>query len=113
MGTNKITTINMTCDKCGANLDVDIEHLQAYCPYCGTKLLIDVSQMSDIINKKEQTKQKEMKYDHNYKILNTILDYRERKNIQRDQERNKTGIFAMVFMIVLLLFCALMALLSQ
>ena len=103
----------MTCDKCGANLDVDLEHLQAYCPYCGAKLLIDVSQMADIINKKEQTKQKEMKYDHNYKILNTILDYRERKNIQRDRERNKSAIIGFSILIFVFLLCAFMAYLCK
>ena len=50
----------MECPNCHAGLEIDIEHMQAYCPYCGTKLLFDLDQMNHIIAEKEKTKRFEM-----------------------------------------------------
>ena len=33
--------INMRCVNCGAELEIDAERKQAYCPYCGVQLLLD------------------------------------------------------------------------
>ena len=46
----------MECPNCHAALDIDIEHMQAYCPYCGTKLLFDLDQLNQIFAEKEKTK---------------------------------------------------------
>ncbi len=33
--------IKLTCDKCGASLNIDPDNRIAFCPYCGAKLLIN------------------------------------------------------------------------
>ena len=33
--------INLKCESCGAELELDLEKKIGFCPYCGTKLLID------------------------------------------------------------------------
>ena len=48
--------VELTCNSCGAALNVDIDGLQAYCPYCGKKLLFDLDQMELILAEKERTK---------------------------------------------------------
>ncbi|MEY8420022.1 hypothetical protein AALA83_12200 [Oscillospiraceae bacterium 44-5] len=48
--------IKLTCNNCNAPLEVDIDNLQAYCPYCGQKLLFDLEQMERVLAEKEQTK---------------------------------------------------------
>ena len=47
----------MKCPNCNAGLEIDIEHLQAYCPYCGTKLSFDFDKLNEIMLEKEKTKQ--------------------------------------------------------
>ena len=47
----------MKCVNCSASLDVDIDNLIAFCPYCGQKLLFDVQQLSEILKEREHTKQ--------------------------------------------------------
>ena len=48
--------IRMECPNCKASLDINIEKLQAFCPYCGTKLLFDFEQINQILIEKEKTK---------------------------------------------------------
>ena len=48
--------VELTCNSCGAALNVDIDGLQAYCPYCGKKHLFDLDQMELILAEKERTK---------------------------------------------------------
>jgi DNA-directed RNA polymerase subunit RPC12/RpoP len=52
--------IKMKCSHCGANLELDLDNLMAYCPYCGEKLLIDVGQLKDVLVEREKTKQREV-----------------------------------------------------
>lgn len=55
--------IKMECPNCHAGLEIDIEHMQAYCPYCGTKLLFDLDQINHIIAEKEKTKRYKIKQE--------------------------------------------------
>jgi DNA-directed RNA polymerase subunit RPC12/RpoP len=50
--------IKMKCSNCGADLELDLDHLMIYCPYCGEKLLIDVGNYDNVLVEKEKTKQK-------------------------------------------------------
>lgn len=50
--------IKLKCDNCNAVLDVDINKMIAYCPYCGQKLLID---NNTLFKEKEKTKRKKLK----------------------------------------------------
>lgn len=60
--------IQMKCSNCGAPLDINLDHLQAYCPYCGQKLLIDIDKLNEIIAEKEKTKRTQMTVDRDVKI---------------------------------------------
>lgn len=104
----KVTMVSLTCVKCGANLDVDIDHLQAYCPFCGTKLLIDVGQMTDILEKKEVTKQKMIKYERDLVLADSLLNHRERAEIQRNKEKNQAAVIGIIIFVMLFLVCFLM-----
>lgn len=54
--------IDCTCKKCGASLELDIDDIKMFCPYCGDKLMFDISSedLVEIIKEKEETKRKEM-----------------------------------------------------
>lgn len=70
--------INLTCEKCGADLELDLDHITAYCPYCGNRLMIDVANLDKILLEREKriTAEKELE---NYKDR-TIFD--EKRNIK-------------------------------
>ena len=48
--------IVMKCNNCNAQLEIDLDHLQAYCPYCGQKLMMDFDQLGHVLSEKEKTK---------------------------------------------------------
>lgn len=52
----------MNCPACGAGLELDIDNLISFCPYCGEKLLVDPVAFKDVLVEKERTKRIEMKY---------------------------------------------------
>lgn len=51
----------MNCNSCGAPLDIDLDRLQAFCPYCGEKLLLELDQLDKIIKETETTKRVKLK----------------------------------------------------
>lgn len=48
--------VNLRCDSCNAQLEVDLDNLMTYCPYCGRKLLIDIDHIDEILKEKEKTR---------------------------------------------------------
>ena len=72
--------VRLKCQNCGSSLDLDMDHLIAYCPHCGQKLLFDVDQIGNIIIEKEKTKQQEIKYKHNIDTKK-MKEERDRKYI--------------------------------
>ena len=52
----------MNCPACGAGLELDIDNLISFCPYCGGKLLVDPVAFKEVLIEKERTKRIEMEY---------------------------------------------------
>ncbi len=77
--------VQMKCQNCNENLELDLDHLTAFCPYCGTKLLIDADSIGDLLIAREETKQK-------------LLDRAREMDIQKSARRDRS--FVKVFMIV-------------
>lgn len=102
--------IHMKCQNCGANLDLDLDHLMAFCPYCGEKLLIDVDKLHEVliakeetkqVLAKEQTKQKELEVDNKIKYDNFQYELEKRKDEEDWEGAKKWGlrfILIIVFM---------------
>lgn len=57
--------IDCTCKKCGASLELDIDDIKMFCPYCGNKLMLDISSedLVEIIKDKGETKRKELEIE--------------------------------------------------
>lgn len=68
----------MNCNSCGAPLDIDLDRLQAFCPYCGEKLLLELDQLDKIIKETETTKRAKMKEEHETQRLK--MQYNETRN---------------------------------
>lgn len=80
-------TIEMKCKKCGADLILDLDHLQGYCQYCGEKLLIDIENLQPLLIEKEKTKQtfikektKRFKINNKNKSNEKYYDYKLEKS---------------------------------
>lgn len=93
-------SFSLQCENCGSSLELNFDHLMAFCPYCGNKLLIDVSQLGSIVAAKEKTKREEQKTErerertlqqklqHEYNLERIRIEAETQK--QLEQERAKT-----------------------
>lgn len=88
--------IDCTCKKCGASLELDIDDIKMFCPYCGNKLMLDISSedLVEIIKDKGETKRKELEI--------------EEKKIQIEAEKqdniNDIKSSGLAFLILLIIF---------
>lgn len=56
--------VELTCENCGAQLEVDLDRMIAYCPYCGQKLMINLDRMDTVLAEREKTKRLQMAYTY-------------------------------------------------
>lgn len=100
--------VQTTCNKCGAQLDIELDHLQAYCPYCGTKLLMDFDKLDRVLTEKEKTRRT---IEHEVQLTKrTQMEYQyesqkyDSANKQKDKERNHQiiGLVTTLLFLVLL-----------
>ncbi len=91
-----IRMVNLSCLKCGMSLDVEASHVQRYCPSCGGKLFISVNQMIDILDEKQEIRQKGVKYATLMSDVNIV----ERERSTKFDIR----VFVITFLITLLIF---------
>ena len=68
--------VQLKCLDCGAQLNLDLENIQAFCPYCGAKLMIDSVTLAKLLSEREKTKQVEIK---------------EQEITKRMQDNNRAG----------------------
>lgn len=101
--------IKMDCDNCGAQLEIDLDHIQLFCPYCGQKLLMDGSNLSKIITEKEKTKRTitqeehhtrrtQMAYDHEDRVLEKTL---KAKSLESNLPTLIIGVVILVLFIII------------
>jgi len=66
------------CANCGAQLEIDLDNIITFCPYCGSKLMIETDQLGRIISEKEETK-RQFIHEANKTIRSkNKLDFEER-----------------------------------
>ena len=71
--------INPDCKKCEATLEINLDKLQAFCPYCGSRLMIDVDKFDSLfkemeITKREQIRETEKTKRAKYEYLSKVED---------------------------------------
>ena len=85
----------MRCNSCGQQLDIDLDNLQAHCPYCGQKMMIDFEQLSVVLQEKEKTKQ--LADQESNKTKRTQMAYEhEAKEHDKDWKRKVIGAIGIV-----------------
>ncbi len=108
--------IKLNCQNCNGMLEVDIDNLIAYCPYCGQKLLFGVEQMNAILKEKEKTKRaqeitkKEQEKTKRSEEATKRLEMEHRYKEREDKRNNKKdvvaliGAIAFIFVVISLMF---------
>lgn len=76
--------VKLSCSNCNAQLNIDLDHLQAFCPYCGQKLMIDFDQLGRVLSEKEKTKRAFNKEEEKTKRIQLEHEYQERKEKRDD-----------------------------
>lgn len=80
--------ISLTCDKCGATLEVDLDQGYGFCPHCGNQVYTDFS--DEVLIEKEKTKRKKIDY---------IL-HRDKQKNKSESEESGIIIFCQVFLMI-------------
>lgn len=70
--TGNVRMVNLSCRKCGMSLDCDASHMQAFCPNCGGRLFITVSQVMDILNGRKEMKESKVMYSKDLRLRETV-----------------------------------------
>ena len=100
--------IKMNCQNCNGQLDFDLDKMQTYCPYCGQKLLFDVSQLEVVLKEREKTKREQEKTKREEEKTKQILLEHEYK--EREEKRAIKVVFGcFLFVLLLSAFCFIMA----
>ena len=72
--------------------------MQAYCPYCGQKIIIDVDNLDKIYEEREISNRIRMEYE-----------YQERKDIREEKQKISFIIFLTCLCIIAVMFCIYVA----
>ncbi len=101
--------IKINCQNCHESFDLNLDDMQHFCPYCGSKLLFDSNQIKHIYSRKEKSSYIEEKFrceQEKTKRTQLELAYQERKETQ-DREiylKILTGCAAIMLFFIGLLF---------
>lgn len=81
----KIYSIN--CPNCGSTANIDFDNPQSFCGSCGSKIMLDINQIKDLLMAKELTKQEVEKTRRE-----TEKTRREVEKTRREEEKTKRKI---------------------
>ena len=101
--------IKMRCQNCDGMLDINLDNLQVYCPYCGQKLMMDFEQLGQVLAEKEKTKRAFDKEEHITKRAQMAYEYEERKK-SKDWKRDALiglGGIGICFLVMFIIFNAI------
>lgn len=80
----------MTCQNCGGTIELDFDHLISYCPYCGSKLMIDIANIDEVLKEREKTKRIRIK--------------NESDNLKNNNRTNLVKLYLLIWIISLMVF---------
>lgn len=112
-------SFSMKCENCGATLDLDLDNLLAYCPYCGNKLLIDVSQLGQILTEREKTKREEqrtkqaqerteqLRYQKEVELEKIRMETESKERIEKRKSKAGSAVFIFLGFVAFLFFILL------
>lgn len=81
--------VEAKCQNCHADLEVDLEHLQATCPYCGKKLILEFDVDRFLENKEETIREKERLKEESIQKEKAYKFYERAKKAEAKQRREE------------------------
>lgn len=97
--------VELTCQNCHAQLEMDLDKMLVYCPYCGKKLGVEIDDLSKVLLEREKTNRDKVKRE--YDIQEKKLDF-EQKETSKIRD-HKSTLIAAVFVWVIIGIIALVA----
>ena len=98
---NSMQLINLQCHNCGAQLEINLDHLKAFCPYCGQKLMIDFDQLGQVLAEKEKTTRHVNTEQQKTQRLQMEYDYKEREDKRNNKVFGKIMIGGVAIMVAM------------
>lgn len=98
-------TTYLTCKNCNANLE--IKDKIAFCPYCGSKLMIDDGNRTRTYIRRDEAQIRESERKELIRLKE--LEYREK---QRQREHNEKK-WAIIIWLLIMAVCLIMALVLE
>lgn len=62
------------CKNCGANLQLDLDHLQGFCQHCGSAVMLESATLSKLMMEREKTKQIKMQHEHEERMYDKRVE---------------------------------------
>ena len=102
-------TISVTCPNCSAPLNLDADNLAQYCSHCGSKIMLDVETIQQLLIAREQTKQAQIDAEKNLKLAKIQADTQTKKLEYQEKSERKSFMRenAYIFIIVGILLVAM------
>lgn len=94
----------LTCKNCGAQLNIDLDNLQAYCPFCGQKLMFKFKQMGKVFIEREKTRRATELKDKSHSQERYRMDF-ETKERQKDWKRKAIKAVAIALVCFFVFYC--------
>ena len=93
--------VETKCNNCHADLELDLENLQAFCPYCGHKLVFDFD-VDKLIAEREKTKRAQDKLKESTRQKEMDIKYAEKKDRREARSRSMKIILAGMLIIAMI-----------
>lgn len=94
-----MNVIQIKCQNCNAPVDLDLDQLIGFCPYCGTKLLLEVDELSQLLIEKERTKRAQ-EYTKQIKEETKRFQEKRKQKIKEDLIGDVELILIIIIMLV-------------
>ena len=86
------------CPNCGAPINLDYDNPQSFCGSCGSKIVLDISQLKDLLREKEHTKQEAERTKRD--IEKTKRKIEQTKQLEKNNELAKVIVPLIVFILI-------------
>ncbi len=93
----------LECPGCKANLEIDLDHMIAFCPYCGKKLTYTFDGMAEVLAAKEKTKQ--IEDIHQYEMERIKLQHKEERRSALFKEFLRVGLVPGILFLMWVIMC--------
>lgn len=90
--------VELKCNACNAPLDLDLNKLSMYCPYCGNKLMFYADDINKLLLEREKTKQAE----YSYQKIKSEYDYKTAKETNEMQFIKSPAFFILIAGVIIL-----------